>query len=158
MAQDVKIMAPPSPATLHLQPFPFPGSEFPIRISHADGAMLTLSFLSIAKYGFFSSPEFPYGRLIPYAGVGPEMCHTLVTTPIYYFNYPSSDCWDFGIVTEAGVRYMLLPNISLDAAFRYRYLHPSYYRPYGSNWGTFYIVGRTSSDQFSAIFRVAYHF
>jgi len=156
LAQDVKLDAPPAPAGLH--PFPLPGSETPIRISHADGSMLTLSLLSIVKYGFFSSPEFPYGRLIPYAGVGPEVCHTVITTPIYYFNYPTIDCWDYGIVNEAGVRYMLRPNISLDAAFRYSYLHPSYDRAYDSNLGTFYMVGGIFSQEFSAIFRVAYHF
>jgi hypothetical protein len=73
--------------------------------------------------------------------------------------YPSSDSAEIGILTEAGIRYMLRPNVSFDAAFRYRYVVPSYDVAYYSNaLGEFYNVGRIFAHQFNAIFRLNYHF
>jgi hypothetical protein len=138
--------------------FPHIISQFPLHISKADGYIITLSFLLIAKYGFFTNQEFPFGRLIPYAGVGPGVFFSVVETPASFSGYPSSDSYEMGIVTEGGVRYMLLRNISLDAAFRYRYFLPSYDVDYYSNLGQFHVVGRIVAQQFSAIFRVNYHF
>jgi opacity protein-like surface antigen len=130
----------------------------PLQISRADGYMLVLSFLFIAKYGFLPTPEIPFGRLIPYVGVGPGIFFSAVETSSSFSGYPSSDSAEVGIVTEAGVRYMVRHNISLDAAFRYRYAVPSYDVDYYSNLGNFNIVGRIPTQQFNAIFRVTYHF
>lgn len=135
-----------------------PSGLFPLRISKADGYMLVLSFLFIAKYGFFHDPELPFGRLIPYVGVGPGIFFSVVETSHSFSGYPSSDSAEPGIVTEAGVRYMVLRNVSLDAAFRYRYVIPSYDVDYFSNLGNFHVAGRIIAQQFNAIFRVNYHF
>ncbi len=53
---------------------------------------------------------------------------------------------------------MVWRNISLDAAFRYRYVVPSYDVDYYTNLGELYTVGRIPTHQFNAIFRVTYHF
>jgi outer membrane protein W len=135
------------------------GDRLSMNITPVDGHMLVLSFLLIAKYGFLPTPELPFGRLIPYVGVGPGMFFSVAETDYSTYMYPSSDSAEFGIVTEAGIRYMVRPNISLDAAFRYRYVTPSYDVAYYSNVvGEFYNVGRIFANQFNAIFRLNYHF
>ena len=53
---------------------------------------------------------------------------------------------------------MLLRNVSLDAAFRYRYVYPSYDRNYHTDIGNFVGIGRIISQSFDAIFRANYHF
>jgi outer membrane protein W len=133
-------------------------SQIPLQISKADGYIMGLSLLFIAKYGFFSNPEFPFGRLIPYAGVGPALFFSVVETHVFFQQYPSSDSVELGIVTEGGVRYMVKPNLSMDAAFRYRCVQPSYDVQYNTNFGGLFIIGRIVAQQFSAIFRVNYHF
>jgi opacity protein-like surface antigen len=134
-------------------------TQIPIHISQVQGHMLVLSFLFIAKYGFFPAPEFPFGRLIPYVGVGPGVFFSVAETSHSFSGYPSSDSAETGIVTEAGVRYMVLRNVSLDAAFRYRYVIPSYDVDYFTNRGQFHVPAWfESAHQFNAIFRVSYHF
>jgi len=150
-SQSVRATAPSGPPA-------GPIMQFPLQISEANGYMVGLSMLFIAKYGFFSDPEFPFGRLIPYAGVGPAGFFSVVKTPIAFCYSSSSDSNEFGIVTEGGVRYMVWPQVSIDAAFRYRYVVPSYDVQYSSNFGNFREIGRITAQQFSAIFRVNYHF
>ena len=143
-AQEVQVDSTRGPLTIH--------------ITKADGNMITLSLLFMAKYGFFSNPEYPSGRLIPYVGVGPGLVFSRVDTPSSWSGYPSSDSLEPSILTEAGIRYMVLPKVSLDAAFRYRYVYPSYDVDYFSNIGNFHVQGRILAQQFNAIFRVNYHF
>lgn len=138
---------------------PKKGDPLSLNISSVDGHMLVVSFLLIAKYGFLPTPESPFGRLIPYVGVGSGIFFSVAETDYSAFMYPSSDSAEIGILTEAGIRYMLRPNVSFDAAFRYRYVVPSYDAAYYSNaLGEFYNVGRIFAHQFSAIFRLNYHF
>jgi hypothetical protein len=42
----------------------------------ADGRVVTLAFMFAARYGFFPTPEVPFGRLQPYVGVGPAILIT----------------------------------------------------------------------------------
>jgi opacity protein-like surface antigen len=148
-AQDVQAVIPSNP----------PRREFTIHIDRANGYILELSLLFIAKYGFLPTPELPFGRLIPYVGVGPGIVFSVVDTSSgAFFADNSSDSCEMAIFTEAGVRYMVWRNISLDAAFRYRYVFPSYDRNYDSTVGHFYGVGRIIAQSFGAIFRVNYHF
>jgi hypothetical protein len=135
-----------------------PRFRFPLRIDSANGYMLDLSLFFIAKYGFFPNQEMPFGRLIPYVGVGPGVVFSVVNTSYSFFAYHSSDSHELGIFTEAGIRYMVLRKVSLDAAFRYRYVFPSYDRNYQSSIGNFAGTGRIIAQSFGAIFRVNYHF
>jgi opacity protein-like surface antigen len=133
--------------------------QFPIHINAATGYILELSMLFMAKYGLFPTAELPFGRLIPYVGVGPAGIFSVVDTDRGTGDlYPSSDSAELGLVTEAGVRYMLRRHVSLDAAFRYRYVFPSYDRNYFTNLGHFVGIGRIIVQSFNVIFRVNYHF
>jgi opacity protein-like surface antigen len=147
-AQDVQAVIPKNP----------PRNLVTIHIDQAHGYMLELSLFFIAKYGFFPTPELPFGRLIPYVGVGPGVIFSVVHTSHSFFTDNSSDSTELGIFTEAGVRYMVWRNVSLDAAFRYRYVFPSYDRNYDSSVGQFLGIGRIIAQSFGAIFRLNYHF
>jgi opacity protein-like surface antigen len=148
-AQDVQAVIPRNP----------PRNLVTIHIDQANGYILELSLFFIAKYGFLPTPELPFGRLIPYVGVGPGLVFSVVATSNNsVFADNSSDSCELAIFTEAGVRYMVWSNVSLDAAFRYRYVFPSYDRNYESSVGSFYGVGRIIAQSFGGIFRVNYHF
>jgi opacity protein-like surface antigen len=148
------------PQTARLQsPTVFSRGRPSININnYAHGYMLQLSLFFIARYGFFPSPELPFGRLIPYVGGGPGLFFSIVETSRSDNYAKSSDSIEPGLFAEAGVRYMVLPKVSLDAAFRYRYTFPSYDRAYYTDIGFFRGVGRIVADQFNALFRVCYHF
>lgn len=88
-----------------------------IQIDSAHGYLLELSLVPMVKYGFFPTPELPFGRLIPYVGVGPGLVFSVVDTSYSFYSYHSSDSLEPAIFAEAGVRYMVLHNVSLDAAF-----------------------------------------
>ncbi|MBM4273969.1 MAG: hypothetical protein FJ134_05855 [Deltaproteobacteria bacterium] len=124
-------------------------SSFPL----TEGYMAVWSFLFIGKYGFFPDSEVPFGRLQPYIGVGPG----IMFSGINLDTGGSKSSVDIALVTEAGLRYMALKNVSIDTAFRYRYGSPSY------NFQSTGITGSVSkvsfdAHQFSALLRVSYHF
>ncbi len=146
--------------TVRAQEFPrrSPTGQFPIRIDKAYGYVLELSLIFIAKYGFLPTAEIPFGRLIPYVGAGPGLFFTETDTVVGVDYSSSSDNLEPGIVAEAGLRYMVLRNVSVDAAFRYRYFYPSYDRSYLSSIGPYRGVGRMVIDSFNAMFRLNYHF
>jgi opacity protein-like surface antigen len=135
-----------------------PKGQFAMDINHAYGYILELSILFMAKYGFLPTTELPFGRLIPYVGAGPGLFFTETNTVWGYGYSASSDNLEPGIAAEAGVRYMVRRNVSLDAAFRYRYFYPSYDRTYSPSDGPFRGVGRMVVQSFNAIFRANYHF
>jgi opacity protein-like surface antigen len=124
------------------QQFRPPLGVFPL----SEGTQAVWSFLFMFKYGFLPDSDVPFGRLQPYIAVGPGIAFsTLSPAPV-----GSSDSTDIVLVTEAGLRYMALKNVSLDAAFRYRYSSPSY------SFTGFNV--EFDANQFSALFRVSYHF
>ncbi len=132
--------------------------QFTIHIDAATGYMIELSLLFMAKYGLFPTAELPFGRFIPYVGVGPALIFSVVDTARGFNFYPSSDSVEPGFVAEAGVRYMVFRHVSLDTVFRYRYVYPSYDRSYFKNLGPTLACGRIIAQSFNAIFRVNYHF
>jgi opacity protein-like surface antigen len=91
-----------------------------------------------------TSKEFPKGRLFPYIGVGPSIVWTQIGD--------SGTSTNVGIVVEPGVRFMFLPQISGDLAYRYRYCAPSF-----STWNDNLKVSFNSSNS-AIVFRVNYHF
>ncbi len=63
---------------------------------------------------------------------------------------------DIALVTEAGVRWMALKNVSLDAGFRYRFVPaPSYSI---THFGERMNLKIGDLNLFTAMFRVSYHF
>ncbi len=112
----------------------------------------TLSFLFMAKYGFLGDSEVPLGRIIPYVAVGPGVLFSSLQTNLQTDNSASST--DIALVTEAGVRFMCLKNVSLDAGCRYRLAQPSY--NINVNGGVWKV--QVDANQFTALFRANYHF
>jgi hypothetical protein len=120
--------------------------------------MAVWSFLFIGKYGFFPDADVPFGRLQPYVGLGPGIMFTGIDGMTEFFGFPlkSQSSVELALVTETGVRYMALKNVSLDVCFRYRYAAPGYSFPSP-------LIGRRvqvdfDAQQFSAMVRAAYHF
>jgi opacity protein-like surface antigen len=111
----------------------------------------TLSFLFIAKYGFLPDAEVPFGRIVPYVAVGPA----LVMASMQTSEHGTERTSNIALAVESGIRFMATQNISLTAAFRYRYTQLNFllgesFRPNESV--------KFDANLFNVIFRVAYHF
>jgi hypothetical protein len=120
--------------------------------SGAEGYMAAWSFLFIFHYGFLPDAEVPAGRLHPYVGVGP--CLLFSGLDLGGMGWGNKSSVDICLVTEAGIRFMALKNVSLDAAFRYRWASPTY------GFVAAGVAHDVSLDahQFSFLFRASYHF
>ncbi len=91
-------------------------------------SMFSLTPMIIGKCGFIPSAEIPFGRLQPYVGVGAGI---LISNPeISGLTTMERNKLDMSVVVESGLRYMLLRNVSLDAAFRYRMVPTSFGNSY----------------------------
>ena len=106
--------------------------------SRMNGSESALTFLFMFHYGFLPDSEVPSGRINPYLGIGPAIVWTSVqgTMPIFcnsQWSFGQARSSNFGddtmnvaLVVEPGVRFMVLRNVSIDVAMRYRYSAPSY--------------------------------
>jgi opacity protein-like surface antigen len=122
-----------------------------------NGYMATLSFLFIAKYGFFCDSEVPFGRLQPYVGVGPAVLFSGGKFGEDLTPGQNSSSTNIALVAEGGLRYFALKSVSLDAAFRYLHSRPTYHvADPGDTEGGWNI--RYNIDQFSFLFRANLHF
>lgn len=106
----------------------------------SEGMAATLAFMFAARYGFFPDSEVPFGRLQPYVAVGPAVfissqqpSLTVVRSPIfrgnpivYTLKGESNSYGNLALAAEAGIRYMALKNVSIEASFKYRYVQPTY--------------------------------
>ena len=117
-----------------------------------EGSLAAWTFLFMAHYGFLADAEVPAGRLHPYVGVGP--CILFSGLDIGDSSSGSRSSVDICLVTEAGLRFFALKNVSLDAAFRYRWASPTYGFVDG---GVAHDVS-LDAHQFSFLFRASYHF
>jgi outer membrane protein W len=119
---------------------------------NSSGYLWTWAFMLAARYGFMQDNEVPFGRLQPYVGVGPAI---FFSGQDYNFagltqGYKSST--DLGLAVEAGLRYFLASNVSVEATFKYRYFEPKYnFSPLGASI-------QSSTNLFSGQFGLAYHF
>jgi opacity protein-like surface antigen len=97
-----------------------------------EGHAATLAFMFAARYGFLPDPEVPFGRLQPYVAVGPAILFTgqavkfVDPNGIYSVVTGAQSVAVICLAVEAGVRYMALKNVSLDASFKYRFAQPSF--------------------------------
>jgi opacity protein-like surface antigen len=137
--------------------------------SRLNGTESALTFLFMFHYGFMPDSEVPTGRINPYLGIGPAVVFTGVqgslpvltattynikTHVVTVVDRPRSS--NFGdnavnvaLVVEPGVRFMVMKNVSVDVAMRYRYSAPSY----GDN-----VTIRTTLNQFAPLVRASIHF
>ena len=123
-----------------------------------DGYMVTITFLLMGRYGFMPDKNVPFGRLQPYVGVGPAVFFTRTHLNIGK-DYKTTEA-DLGLAVESGVRYMIRKDISINGAFRYRFVkvHADvddqiFNIPFGV-----YIPMRTHYHLFNILVGAAYHF
>jgi opacity protein-like surface antigen len=109
------------------------------------------SFMLMAHLPLLPDAEVPAGRLNPYVAVGPGI---LFSSMDVGKGWGSASTVNIALVAEGGIRFMCLKNVSLDAAFRYRYSEPSY---------NLDVLGvdvnaKPELHMFSFLFRANYHF
>jgi opacity protein-like surface antigen len=138
----------------------------------SEGTVATLAFMFAARYGFLPDSEVPFGRLQPYVAVGPAImfCTQQPTLNVMTAggtiatnqDYGSQSSTNIALAVDAGLRYMCLKNVSLDASFKYRYAQPSF--SYSGSYGNAGGAGACSFDYkptynlFSFQLGAAYHF
>jgi opacity protein-like surface antigen len=134
----------------------------------SNGSVVALAFLLYGHYGFFPDSEITIGRVHPYLGVGPAIAWT--TLDLGPYGMGSSTSVNLALACEGGLRFILLPNVTADLGFRYRYFQPNW--SHGGNFDVptaFPGVGihlspaalKASVDEvnsFSILCRVNYHF
>lgn len=123
----------------------------------ANSTVLTAAFLFMARYGFYPDADIPLGRLQPYFGIGPAIFVTNTFVDIGK-DFRATE-GDLGLAVETGLRYMLNQKISLNAAFRYRYLrnHVSA-DDHILDVVPCFIIMRSTYQMYDLVFGVEYHF
>jgi hypothetical protein len=112
------------------------------------GYEVAWTFLFMAHYGFLPDSEVPAGRIHPYIGVGPAILWSGFENPV---GTGGANSMNVALVVEPGIRWMCLPNVSIDTAMRYRYASPSH--DIGGN-----ISVSETLNQFAFLLRANYHF
>jgi len=101
-----------------------------VNSSNVSGYEHALTFLFMAHYGFMPDSEVPTGRINPYIGVGPAIVWTGLEfktgAPAFFNGTHGSSAMNVALVVEPGIRWVCLPNVSIDTAVRYRYSQPSW--------------------------------
>jgi opacity protein-like surface antigen len=120
-----------------------------------EAELVCWSFMLKFRYGFFPDSEVPFGRLQPYLMVGPGILFSSArgANEEGWYQFHASSV-DVALVTEAGLRWMCLKNVSMDAGFRFRWAEPKYTIPHEGTTTTM----KTQYQLFTAMFRVSYHF
>ncbi|MCK9376887.1 MAG: hypothetical protein M0P73_12125 [Syntrophobacterales bacterium] len=126
--------------------------------SRLNGYAAVWTFLFMAHYGFMPDSEIPGGRINPYIGVGPAIVFSGIDGTVPVAANPrtnsrfSGQSTNIALVVEPGIRWVLLKNVSVDTAFRWRYCQPSY--DIGDNNN----VKINPLNQFTFLLRANYHF
>ena len=124
----------------------------PFSTGSSFGYLWTWSFMLAGRFGLMADDEVPFGRLQPYAAVGPGIFFSAQDYNIAGTTQGSKSSTDIGLVVETGLRYFLAKNISAEASFKYRYFVPSYnFSPLGTNI-------QPQTNLFSGQLGLAYHF
>ena len=127
--------------------------------SRLNGYEVALTFLFMFHYGFMPDSEVPSGRINPYLGVGPALVWTGVQGSVPTIHHPfaqyssnyGDDAMNVALVVEPGIRWVVLPNVSIDTAFRWRYSVPS--------WSDQSVTVKVNPlNQLAFLLRANYHF
>jgi len=123
-----------------------------------NGYAYSISFLFMYRYGFLPDKEVPFGRLQPYVGIGPMVF--IANTHLNIGNDYRSTEGDLGFAVETGVRYMVLKNVSVNLAFKFRFVetHVDVDDVILNVPGNHYIPMFTAYHLYDVNFGVAYHF
>ncbi|MHB9072780.1 MAG: outer membrane protein [Desulfobaccales bacterium] len=92
--------------------------------TQVEGSALAWTWMLMAHYGFLPDSEIPTGRVNPYIGVGPAIVWTTLDASSASFSNATST--NIALVAEAGIRWVCFKQVSVDTAYRFRYLEPSW--------------------------------
>lgn len=139
--------------TLTVSP-PVNGSNT-ITMTNQDWVNWTTALHIVGRYGFFKDSEVPFGRLQPYVGIGPGLV-------VMYDQQDAAK--NFSIDVMAGIRYMMLKNVSAYVEYKYDHQFDAEMETHtfmvppnftgGAQGGTAHL----SMDLHRIVFGVAYHF
>ena len=109
----------------------------------------------MAHYGFMPDSEVPTGRINPYIGIGPAIVWTDLDFKIPTFppvsGSHSANAMNVALVVEPGIRWVVMPNVSIDTAMRWRYSQPS--------WSEGIVTVKANPlSQLAFLLRANYHF
>ena len=140
----------------------FPGNFY------IHGYAITWAFMFAGRYGFLPDDKVPFGRLQPWVAVGPAILFSGMSPHATVYGGSSAGAstnpgWQSAVtpalVVDAGVRYMIFKNLSVDLSFRYRYAQPSYdFRFTDIRGGSWRLHLAPTLNLFSGMAGVAYHF
>jgi opacity protein-like surface antigen len=106
----------------------------------------------VGRYGFLPDQQVPFGRLQPYVGIGPG----------FVVNYDSVDSGkNFGIDVMAGLRYMLLKQVSAFVEYKFNYVWDTEIESHTFSLPNGTLARGTahlSYDSHKVVVGVAYHF
>lgn len=141
--------------------------NFPGKFS-SRGYVVTWAFMFAARYGFLPDAKVPFGRLQPWVAVGPAILFTGMKpkATVYAGNNigaVANPGWQSAVtpalVVDAGVRYMIFKNLSVDLCFRYRYAKPNFDFDFTDfRGGPSNLDFSPTYNLFSGMAGIAYHF
>lgn len=129
------------------------GSIPNVGFANVDGGNTSLTFMGVVRVPLMVTPDYKNGRFSPYVAVGPS----LRFSSFDFTNYGggNSSSTNLGLVTEAGIRYMVTPNFSAGLAYRYTYMP-------GSTDVSLPGIGNANfsgtQNSHAAVMRINYHF
>lgn len=105
----------------------------------------------VGRYGFFKDAEVPFGRLQPYVGIGPGFV-------VMYDHVDAAK--NFSIDVMAGLRYMMLKNVSLYVEYKYGHQFDAEMESHdlAVNGSTVSGTASLPMDLHRIVLGVAYHF
>ncbi len=149
----------------------FLGGEF-----STSGYVVTWAFMFAGRYGFLPDKEVPFGRLQPWAAVGPAILFTgqkpriTSNAPVYVgdpfglaLNTETRNLSDQlavapALAVDAGVRYMIYKRLSASLSFRYRYAQPHFHWGFSDEALQRNLNFSPTFHLFSGMAGLAYHF
>ncbi|MCX5892598.1 MAG: outer membrane beta-barrel protein [Deltaproteobacteria bacterium] len=127
----------------------------PVTMTNQDWINWTSALHIVGRYGFFKDSEVPFGRLQPYVGIGPGLV-------VMYDQQDAAK--NFAIDVMAGIRYMMLKNVSAYVEYKYNHQFDAEMETHtfivppnfsgGAQGGTAHLP----FDLHRIVFGVAYHF
>jgi opacity protein-like surface antigen len=82
-----------------------------------DGNQFALALLARVQYPLMGDESFTRGKYVPFFMFGPAI---VWTDPNWNFN--ADNRTDFGVVTELGLEYFVIPQLSVGPSYRFRWV------------------------------------
>ena len=118
-----------------------------------DVQTVPVSVLLMARYGFLKDEDFPFGRLLPYVGVGPGLFFSNANGTIG-FQEVNDTSKNVGLDFRAGVEFRVDSNWGAFAEYRFTHVSPS--------WSVDVFGGKTDAnttfDTHHVVLGVSYRF